>query len=89
LTPANLWPVSCHGSLALLRRECWNYATHCARSVLMLLDRQLEHRGPTIAMATIRRLNRQTNVIMAAPQRKEHLAMAVRISERTIVKITQ
>jgi hypothetical protein len=43
-----------------------------ARSVLMLLDHQLEHRGPATAAATIRRLNRQTMAMVAARHRREH-----------------
>ena len=43
-----------------------------ARTVLLMLDHELEHRGPASASATIRRLNRQTMKIVAAKQRKEH-----------------
>jgi len=43
-----------------------------ARSVLLMLDHELEHRGPASAAATIRRLNRQTMAIMAAKQRMQH-----------------
>jgi len=43
-----------------------------ARSLLLMLDHELEHRGPASASATIRRLNRQTMKIVVAKQRKQH-----------------
>jgi hypothetical protein len=43
-----------------------------ARCVLLMLDHQLEHRGPATTAETIRRLSKQTMTIVAAKQRKKH-----------------